>query len=131
MAIKYQVVEVVGSAEPWWFSDDWQDDIVSVHEFDKFYQALKYYKKDLIRMGATFPKYSSCANFLSTFWNESEEAWCEACGDFAQQYHSLTLLEDWNLVENYEARKPYHKTNDTYIPFEDVCDLDFCKKEEE
>lgn len=42
----YRVVTMYGTDEPWWFFDGWKEDIVSVDEFDDFYKALKYYKKN-------------------------------------------------------------------------------------
>ena len=41
----YQVVEMKGDLEPWWFLEGWQEDIISTKEFENFYDALKYYKK--------------------------------------------------------------------------------------
>ena len=41
----YQVVEIKGDMEPWWFLEGWQEDIISTKEFENFYDALKYYKK--------------------------------------------------------------------------------------
>ena len=41
----YQVVEMKGDMEPWWFLEGWQEDIISTKEFENFYDALKYYKK--------------------------------------------------------------------------------------
>lgn len=40
----YQVVEIKGDMEPWWFLEGWQEDIISTKEFENFYDALKYYK---------------------------------------------------------------------------------------
>lgn len=40
----YQVVEMKGDLEPWWFLEGWQEDIISTKEFENFYDALKYYK---------------------------------------------------------------------------------------
>ena len=40
----YQVVEMKGDLEPWWFLEGWQEDIISTKEFENFYDALKYYR---------------------------------------------------------------------------------------
>mgnify|MGYP000193526421 CR=1 FL=1 len=32
----YQVVEIKGDMEPWWFLEDWQEDIISTKEFENF-----------------------------------------------------------------------------------------------
>ena len=50
----YQVVEMKGDMEPWWFLEGWQEDIISTKEFENFYDALKYYKKPpLVKSSAT------------------------------------------------------------------------------
>ena len=46
----YRVVTMYGTDEPWWFFDGWKEDIVSVDEFDDFYKALKYYKKEWFQL---------------------------------------------------------------------------------
>lgn len=35
----YQVVEMKGDLEPWWFLEGWQEDIISTKEFEDFYDA--------------------------------------------------------------------------------------------
>ena len=32
----YQVVEIKGDMEPWWFLEGWQEDIISTKEFENF-----------------------------------------------------------------------------------------------
>ena len=32
----YQVVEMKGDLEPWWFLEGWQEDIISTKEFENF-----------------------------------------------------------------------------------------------
>ena len=41
----YQVIEMYGDYEPWWFLEDWEKDIVTSQSFDDYYEALKYYKR--------------------------------------------------------------------------------------
>ena len=51
----YQVVEMKGDMEPWWFLEGWQEDIISTKEFENFYDALKYYKKLWFAMEEILP----------------------------------------------------------------------------
>ena len=53
----YRVVTMYGTDEPWWFFDGWKEDIVSVDEFDDFYKALKYYKKEWFEMAENFKEF--------------------------------------------------------------------------
>ena len=40
----YRVVEMYGDFEPWWFLDGWENDIIQEQRFEKYYDALKFYK---------------------------------------------------------------------------------------
>ncbi|WP_233278814.1 DUF1033 family protein [Floricoccus penangensis] len=115
----YQVVKLVGDTEPWWFFEDWKKDIITLEEFDNFYEALKIYKKNIEQAVDSYEMYQSRSDFLATFWNTQEQIWCEECGDYLQQYHSLTLLEDWHPVTSYEKRNAYSKKTGC-VPFK-VC----------
>ena len=55
----YCVIEMYGKDEPWWFFDDWEANIVSIQHFDDYYTALKYYKRQWLKLVAAFPFYKS------------------------------------------------------------------------
>lgn len=55
----YQVVKMYGDLEPWWFLDDWQDDIVDVQEFEDYYEALSCYKKEWFDLMNHYPSFNS------------------------------------------------------------------------
>ncbi len=40
----YRVIEMYGDFEPWWFIEGWEEDVIMSQSFDKYYDALKYYK---------------------------------------------------------------------------------------
>lgn len=40
----YRVIEMYGDYEPWWFIEGWEEDVIMSQSFDKYYDALKYYK---------------------------------------------------------------------------------------
>nr|WP_172208131.1 DUF1033 family protein [Lactococcus hodotermopsidis] len=105
----YRVIKMHGDNEPWWFFEDWQDDIVEKYEFEDFYEALKFYKAEWQRLSQVFSDYKSQADFMAAFWVESEQRWCLECEDFLQQYHGLALLEDWHTVKSFSKRPPYDK----------------------
>lgn len=63
----YQVVEMKGDLEPWWFLEGWQEDIISTKEFENFYDALKYYKKLWFAMEETLPSYISRSSVMTAF----------------------------------------------------------------
>lgn len=107
----YRVVEMRGDNEPWWFFENWREDIVATQEFETFYEALKFYKQEWRRLAHDYPEFKSQADFLAAFWIKSETRWCVECAEDLQQYHGLALLEGWRPVKTFENRRPYAKTS--------------------
>ena len=106
----YRVITLYGTDEPWWFFDGWKDDIVSVTEFEDFYKALKWYKKEWLKLAQVFEEYRSQEDLLAAFWESGDQEWCEECVDYLQRYHSIALLEDWHEVPADKKRAGYSKT---------------------
>ena len=105
----YRVVTMYGTDEPWWFFDGWKEDIVSVDEFDDFYKALKYYKKEWFEMAENFKEFTSKSGLQTAFWKNGDEEWCEDCVGYLQRYHSIALLEDWHAIPPEKKRSGYSK----------------------
>ena len=93
----YCVVEMYGKDEPWWFFDGWEANIVSIQHFDNYYTALKYYKHQWLKLAAAFPFYKSRS-------------------DSIQQYHSLALLENDDVIPKEKVRPGYNKQNHVGAP---------------
>ena len=108
----YQVVEMKGDLEPWWFLEGWQEDIISTKEFENFYDALKYYKKLWFAMEETFPCYISRSSVMTAFWDQEDKHWCEECDEYLQVYQSIALLDDWQEIPEEKYRPGYEKRND-------------------
>lgn len=105
----YRVVEMYGVDEPWWFFDDWKKDIVQTMEFENFYKALKFYKKEWFKFAESFQEYKSQDDLLSAFWEDGDEIWCEECAGYQQRYHSIALLDDWDMLPAEKKRWAYAK----------------------
>ncbi|MBF7094939.1 DUF1033 family protein [Streptococcus sp. HF-1907] len=99
----YQVIKMYGDWEPWWFLEDWEDDITEMFEFDDFEEALHYFQKEWDIERNSLPCFQSKANLLATFWDPKDQRWCEECDEDLQQYHSILLLKDGE-----ELPKEYH-----------------------
>ncbi|MDN5576807.1 MAG: DUF1033 family protein, partial [Lactococcus lactis] len=69
----YRVVTMYGTDEPWWFFDGWKEDIVSVDEFDDFYKALKWYKKEWFEMAENIKEFTSKSGLQTAFWQNGDE----------------------------------------------------------
>ena len=46
---------------------------------------------------------------MTIFWNPEDKRWCEECDEFLQQYHSLALLEDGQVIPDEKFRPGYEK----------------------
>lgn len=102
----YQVIKMFGDWEPWWFLDDWQDDIIEEQTFEYFEEAVSFYKSEWQSLRMNLPICKCHDNFQAAFWDQTEKRWCENCGDYLQQYHSLLILKDGQeLTKEYFA---YH-----------------------
>ncbi|KXT75382.1 DNA binding protein [Streptococcus sp. DD12] len=112
----YQVIQLEGTIEPWWLFDELQEDIVSVQEYQDFYEALKAYKKLCQTYLARCPQFDSREELMAAFWDESEQTWCEECGDMLQEFHSIALLENGKVVSKARYRPGYDHDTDNPFP---------------
>jgi hypothetical protein len=90
----YQVIEMYGDYEPWWFFDDWRENIVAEHEFSSLNDAITFYLKLWHKFKERYEQVNSKNNFLTAFWSKKEKSWCEYCNDYAQFYRGLVLLKE-------------------------------------
>lgn len=105
----YHVIEMYGDFEPWWFLEDWKDDIVETYEFENYYDALKCYKSHWLDLRATHDHFDSRSDLMSAFWKEDDQRWCEECDEYLQQFHSVALLHDWTAIPKSMERPGYSK----------------------
>lgn len=94
----YQVIQIYGENEPWWFFDDWEEDIVSEENFESFEMA----EQAFMTLYDTFEnEYAElkCKNpYLVAFWNPEELIYCEDCDEDLQAYRGLMLLKNKNKL---------------------------------
>lgn len=112
----YRVITISGYDEPWWFFEDWQKDIQSVDEYEDFYQALKKYKSEWLKMAKSYKEFKSQDDLLAAFWRSGDEIWCEECAGYLQRYQSLMLLEDWHVLPVEKKRWAYGKSSGELPP---------------
>lgn len=92
----YQVIKLYGDWEPWWFFKGWERDIVEETLFDNFAEASSFYNQESHLLQNSLPHSKCYDNFQAAFWTQKEQRWCENCGDYLQQYHSLIMLKNGN-----------------------------------
>ncbi|MXQ49559.1 DUF1033 family protein [Streptococcus pneumoniae] len=84
-----------GDFEPWWFLEDWKNDITAIREFQSYEDGLAYYQEEWHSLQEQFPKVNSKSNLMSAFWRTDDKRWCEECDEDLQQYHSLLMVGNW------------------------------------
>lgn len=104
----YQVIKMYGDAEPWWFLDGWEEDVISSHHFDHYEEALRFYQKEWVYLSEQFPERDTRKGTLAAFWDTADQSWCEECDEYLQQYHSLMLLETSEYWPNGLRPKASH-----------------------
>ena len=108
----YQVIEMYGDYEPWWFLEDWEKDIVTSQSFDDYYEALKYYKRQWLLLREQSPLFKSRSDLMTIFWDPEDQRWCEECDDDLQQYKGLALLKNHQPI-TLESRKEFYETTNS------------------
>ncbi len=97
---KLEILQTKSDAEPWWFFEDWEKDIVLretyINKEDIFVKYIELLS-DLINK---FPEVKAKNDFATiAFWNEEEEVFCEACDDDVQIYYGVLIMEDDNVMD--------------------------------
>lgn len=105
----YRVIEMYGDFEPWWFIEGWEEDVIMSRSFNKYYDALKYYKLCWFELEKKNPLYKSRSDLMTIFWDPADQRWCDECDEYLQQYHSLALLQDGQVIPNEKLRPGYEK----------------------
>lgn len=107
----YQVIELYGDFEPWWFLEDWQEDIVERQDFETYQDALACFDSKWQVLREKYPYYQSRKDFLAVFWDRKKQRWCEECGESLQQYSSLMLLKDNEVLPIEKYSEKYEQAN--------------------
>ncbi|WP_438468269.1 DUF1033 family protein [Streptococcus pluranimalium] len=113
----YQVIKMYGDFEPWWFLEDWKNDITAIREFQSYEDGLAYYQEEWQSLQEQFPKVNSKSNLMSAFWRTDDKRWCEECDEDLQQYHSLLMLGNWQeLPEDLQDLNFDHRNAEEVHP---------------
>ncbi|EHJ56266.1 hypothetical protein HMPREF9318_01683 [Streptococcus urinalis FB127-CNA-2] len=107
----YQVIKLYGDWEPWWFIEGWEDDIIEKLEFDSFELAFDSFENEWESLKQKYLNFYSREDLLATFWNQKEQRWCEECDEYLQQYHSILLLKDNNIIDKELYQVKYKQFN--------------------
>lgn len=115
----YQVIQLYGDFEPWWFIEGWQEDIVQEWQYETLTEAKVVFRQKWEALQECLPVYHSRKDFLATFWDKREQHWCQECNEYLQRYHSLMLLKDGQVLNAAEFDSYYDQYNDHPKPLSD------------
>ncbi|MEY8370754.1 DUF1033 family protein [Aerococcaceae bacterium 50-4] len=98
--MSFQVYQVDGFDEPWWFEDDWHEQVVAVQTAASLEEAATIFQSESIKLQGLFPKSRSRIEGMRAFWQPGETAWCEPCANDEQVYHSLVIYENQKALSS-------------------------------
>ncbi|MGX7023328.1 DUF1033 family protein [Vagococcus hydrophili] len=101
----YQVIVTYSENEPWWFFDEWQEDIKEKFEYDCFCQAKKRYDTLANKFEKEFEENRVKPPLLAAFWNDEELIYCEDCDEELQAYKGLMLVKDYQKLDDGDLEK--------------------------
>lgn len=107
----YQVIQMYGDNEPWWFFENWKEDIIEEQNFTDFEEAKVYFEETWLALRESYHYIQDKPNYLAAFWNEGDDRWCEECDDDLQQYMGLALTHNYQPL-TIESRKELYETAD-------------------
>ena len=90
----WRVITTKSDAEPWWYFEGWEKDIVKDCTFDSKDGAVDTFLTEMRRLSESYPKSKSKKFHSVAFWNPEEVVFCEACDDDLQLYYGLIIFEN-------------------------------------
>ncbi|PPA71840.1 DUF1033 family protein [Jeotgalibacillus proteolyticus] len=88
----WNIIQTKSDAEPWWFLEGWQEDILQEWTFKDKNEAFGFFKDKVSTMAKKYPSVRVKRGTQIAFWDKEELLFCDACDDDLQLYHGLLLL---------------------------------------
>ncbi|MFC3928310.1 DUF1033 family protein [Streptococcus caprae] len=107
----YQVIEMYGDFEPWWFLEGWEADLTQTESFDSYDQALLCYEQKWRKLKISKQCHNSRASLMAAFWNKEDKRWCEECDEHLTQYCSIALLYNGKEVAPDQFQERFERQN--------------------
>lgn len=108
--MKYEVIEMYGQNEPWWFFEGWEGDVVQKQAFSTFEQADKFFHESFMGLKEQYSNVRTKPSFLAAFWNKGELDFCEDCDDDVQLYRGLLMLADGKKIV-FDGKEQHETVN--------------------
>ncbi|WP_201715112.1 DUF1033 family protein [Rossellomorea arthrocnemi] len=98
----WRVLTTKSDAEPWWFFEGWEKDIIKELTFDNRNEAVASFLMELRRLSENYPKSKTKKFHSVAFWDPEDIDFCEACDDDLQVYYGLVIFENDQPMEIQE-----------------------------
>ncbi|MBM7580199.1 DUF1033 family protein [Jeotgalibacillus terrae] len=89
----WRIVQLKSDAEPWWFLDGWESDIVKEWTFDTKKDSFTFYKELMEKQLLHYEKVRVKRGTQSAFWDPDEFFFCDDCDEDLQVYHGFILFQ--------------------------------------
>ncbi|WP_404403298.1 DUF1033 family protein [Jeotgalibacillus malaysiensis] len=90
----WRIVQLKSDAEPWWFLEGWESDIVSEWTFDTKQEAFNYYKEKMHENLVNYEHVRVKRGTQAAFWNKDEYLFCDDCDEDLQVFHGYILFSE-------------------------------------
>ncbi|MFB1080939.1 DUF1033 family protein [Jeotgalibacillus sp. JSM ZJ347] len=88
----WRIVQLKSDAEPWWFLEGWESDIVDEWTFDSKQKAFDFYRDKMDENLMRYKHVRVKRGNQAAFWNEDEYFFCDDCDEDLQVYHGFILF---------------------------------------
>lgn len=95
----FQVITMYSENEPWWFFDEWQEDIIEEKKFDTFHAAKDYYDVLIKQLRPDYEEEKMKEPFMVAFWNEDELVYCDDCDEELQAYKGVLITKNYEKID--------------------------------
>jgi len=96
---KWEVIVTKGENEPWWFFDDWKQDIRQYSLYHAKKEAIHAYWNLYEQLTNKYEYVKVKKTSLAAFWNKGEIAYCTQCEDDLQLYCGLIIMRNGTPYE--------------------------------
>ncbi|WP_166786729.1 DUF1033 family protein [Jeotgalibacillus salarius] len=88
----WRIVQLKSDAEPWWFLDGWEKDIVDEWHFSSKDEAFNFYSDKMTDKQTKYEYVRVKRGTQVAFWNKEEFFFCDDCDEDLQVYHGFILF---------------------------------------
>ncbi|MDG5470480.1 DUF1033 family protein [Jeotgalibacillus sp. ET6] len=90
----WNIIQTKSDAEPWWFLEGWEEDILQQWTFSDKEDAFHFFKQKIVEMVDLYPYVKVKRGTQIAFWDEKELLFCDSCDDDLQLYHGFLIFYD-------------------------------------